>query len=195
MALPTSPSFPPGAKAIARAYASLEGGLRRVIDRVAAAACPRCASPCCRVHYCRETARNPWYRFVNETAGAFALPADWETRRDPFGLGARGCGIRAGRYAFCYSYNCPRLLATLQAHQRALFQELSDLALSVNRLPNGCLLHEIRTPKALGPAELAAIAMGIGEAGQRLADLENCLSARDPTPAPATRQAHPKGTS
>ncbi len=192
MSLPTPPSFPPEARGLARRYAGLEAGLRRAIDRVAAAACPACPSPCCRVHYCRETARNPWYRFVHEAAGGAPPPPDWETRRDAFGLGPRGCEIRAGRYAFCYSYNCPRLLGTLPDSRRGAFQELSDLLLAVNRLPGGRLLHELADSHPLRPGDLEALDRSVAAAAQRLQDLLSRFPA-DPTPASATGQAHQKG--
>ncbi len=156
--------------------------MRGCIDPVAGRVCPKCETPCCRVHYCRETARNPWYRFVGETAGGFAMPGDWLLRRDPFGLGDAGCSIRAGRYAFCYSYNCRRILESLPASARAVFQEVSDLLLAPNRLPGGRLLHEVRRPEELREQDLKCIAGEVTEALDRLPRLRARLF--DPTPPP-----------
>jgi hypothetical protein len=160
------------ATAAARSYARLEVEVRRAIETLTARVCPGCASLCCRVTYCREAALNPWYAFVNRTAGRFALPADWSTRRDPFGLGPSGCDIRAGRYVFCTSYTCRRLREALPAGgPREAFQELSDLLLPANRLPGGRLLHELRRPEDLGRDDVGSIATAVARASERLRSL------------------------
>lgn len=176
-------SFPPGADRVAEAYAALEGRLRRVIDRAASRVCPGCPSPCCRFWYCREVALNPWYAFVNRAAGSFRTPRDWSRRRDPFGLGAGGCAIRSGRYVFCYSYNCRRLLASLPSPaERAAFEELSGLLLPVNRLPGGRLLSELRDPEDLSETDLGEMGRTLADAFRRLAELELLLPGYvDPT--------------
>jgi hypothetical protein len=143
------------------------------------------------VHYCRETARNPWYAYVHRQAGLAAVPEDWRRRRTPFGLGPRGCEIRAGRYVFCYSYNCRRLLESLRGNGgREAFQQLSDLLLPVNRLPGGRLLHEPKTAGSLTAADLAHITTSVDLALARLTLLEPLLvNAHDePTAAPYTPQ-------
>ncbi len=175
-------SFPPAARAVARAFARLEARVRDCIDPLAARVCPTCPNPCCRGHYCRETARNPWYRFVSELAGGFEMPRDWPLRRDPFGLGEGGCSIRAGRYVFCYSYNCRRILECLPSSARAAFQEVSDLLLGPNRLPGGRLLHEVRRRSEIGERDLRRIAREVAEALDRLPRLRAVLV--DPTPPP-----------
>jgi hypothetical protein len=167
---------------VARAYARLEALVRECIDPVAGRVCPTCPNPCCRGHYCRETARNPWYRFVGELAGGFEMPRDALLRRDPFGLGEAGCSIRAGRYAFCYSYNCRRILESLSCPARAAFQEVSDLLLAPNRLPGGRLLHEVRRCEEIGERDLLRIAREVTQALDRLPRLRAFLV--DPTPPP-----------
>lgn len=162
----------PAALRSARLYADLEGRMRAAIDRVAARVCPSCTSPCCRHPYCRATARNPWYAFVNSVAGEFVLPKEWERRKDPFGLGSGGCRIRAGRYIFCYSYNCPRLLAALPDEEaRRAFQELSDLLLPANRLPDGRLLHELGSKDALTAEDIRHVERATAEALGRVEGL------------------------
>jgi hypothetical protein len=152
--------------------------MRAVIDSVAAAVCPSCRSTCCRHHYCRPTARNPWYAFVNRLAGTFEVPDGWERRRDAFGLGSGGCRIRAGRYVFCYSYNCPRLLAALPGEpSRRAFEELSDLLLPSNRLPDGRLLHELRSGEQLTEEHLHHIETAAAAAARRLETLAGVISA------------------
>jgi len=182
-------SFPPRAVELAERYAQLENRLRDAIDAVTSVVCPDCAMPCCRVHYCRETARNPWYRFVNRVAGPFAIPADWSTRRDAFGLGPRGCGIRAGRYVFCYSFNCRRLLEALGKDGRQAFQELSDLLLAVNRLPRGRLLHELRCAEEMSAEDLESVSRALADACSRLQDLLPGRGPGDRTASPLTPQA------
>ncbi|MBI5018216.1 MAG: hypothetical protein HZB55_22350 [Deltaproteobacteria bacterium] len=151
--------------------------MRAVIDSVAARVCPSCASPCCRYHYCRPTARNPWYAFVNHVAGTFEVPEDWERRRDAFGLGRGGCEIRAGRYVFCYSYNCPRMLAALPGDPaRRAFEELSDLLLAANRLPEGRLLHELGPGDSLTSDHLRHIETATAAAARRLDPLTEGIS-------------------
>lgn len=193
MSVSSSPVPSLQARDVALRYAALERFVRRQIDRVAFVVCPRCGSPCCRSHYCRETGRNPWYRFVAETAGGFALPGDWAARRDPFGLGAGGCEIQAGRYVFCYSYNCPRLLSALPEAGRVPFQELSDLLLAANRLPGGRSLHEVRRLEELGTQDMEAIDREVQEALRRAEVLTGRIAQFDPTPHPEGRQGPPRG--
>jgi hypothetical protein len=183
---PSTVSFPHRAVAIAERYSRLESDLREAIDAVATTVCAACEAPCCRVHYCRETARNPWYRFVNQVAGRFRVPADWETRRDAFGLGPRGCDIRSGRYVFCYSFNCRRLLAAVETGEREGFQALSDLLLTVNRLPRGRLLHELRRADDLDAEDLGAVNRALRHARRRLQRLRRRVFLVD-----RTSQTHP----
>lgn len=165
------PSFP--ALAAARAYAALEAAVRDRIDRLAARVCPGCPSPCCRSCYCRRTFENPWYRWVNRVAAPLAPPPDWRETRHPFGLGPRGCEIRAGRYVFCYSYNCRRLLGALETRgARRAFQALSDLLLHPNRLPDGRLLHELGPGARLSRGDVEEIGRRVAEARQALSALE-----------------------
>ncbi|MHB8763842.1 MAG: hypothetical protein ACYDA8_05830 [Deferrisomatales bacterium] len=188
----SAPYLPSSYRPVAVAYARLEARVRMSIDALGRRVCPGCPSPCCRVQYCRATARNPWYAFVAQAGGLPPLPADWAERRDPFGLAADGCWVRAGRYVFCYSYNCRRLLEALPAGApRRAFQDLSDLLLVPNRLPAGRLLHELGSPGALGLADVESIGRAVVEAEARLPRLEAALAAFiDPTPPPPGRQAH-----
>jgi hypothetical protein len=165
------------ARRAALLYAELEERIRELIDSVAAEVCPACLSPCCRYHYCRPTARNPWYAFINEVAGSFAVPEEWERRRDPFGLGSGGCRIRAGRYVFCYSYNCPRLLAALPAGEsRRAFVAVSELLLPANRLPGGRLLHELGEADGLTAKDLDHLASAVVDAGRQLEALRELVA-------------------
>ncbi len=150
--------------------------MRVVIDRVGGRVCPGCGRLCCRGHYCRATALNPWYGFVHRSAGGPELPADAATRRDPFALGARGCELRAGRYVFCYSYNCP-LIRSFVAERGVgdVFQELSDLLLPANRLPGGRLLHERTMGEVLTAADLRHILTEVERAARRLEQLRPFL--------------------
>jgi len=186
---PSPASFPPGASALAESYARLEDDLRGAIDGVTARVCPDCDAPCCRAHYCRETARNPWYRLVNWTGCHFPVPADWGARRDPFGLGPRGCAIRSGRYVFCYSFNCRRVLAALEETSREEFQELSDLLLAVNRLPRGRFLHEVRRSEELTAEDLQAMDRALVAVRLRLSRLRPKLHLADRTSPPQPPQA------
>jgi len=178
---PSPVSFPPHAVAVAKGYAQLEGDLRAAIDAAAAGVCPTCQAPCCRAHYCRETARNPWYAFVNQVAGAFPVPPDWADRRDAFGLGPQGCAIRAGRYVFCYSYNCRRLLAAVTDGDRSAFQELSDALLAANRLPGGRFLHEMRRSDDLSTDDLQEVDRSVREARSRVRRLRQRIRRVDGT--------------
>ncbi len=112
---------------VSRRYVALERAIRRAIDRVAAPVCSRCDRVCCRAAYCRNTLINPWYRYLFEHfQREKAIP--WERRNPPPGLGPTGCIILAGRYAYCYAYNCRVILASLEFDARGrAFQELSDL--------------------------------------------------------------------
>lgn len=178
---------------MAARYGALEGALRRVIDALGGTVCAPCPSPCCRVHYCRQTALNPWYRLVSRVAVGFRLPPDWEIRRDPFGLGPGGCEIRGGRYLFCYSYNCRRLLAALPGEEaRQTWQEWSDLLLPVNRLPGGQFLHELRDPGALRSRDLSWMGARLDEAGERMKGLAGRL-ARWVAPVPSRCGPHAEG--
>lgn len=155
-----------------------------MIDRVTREVCPTCPHPCCRGHYCRETIRNPWYALVRSEAAQPPFPPEYARRRDPFGLGSGGCEIRAGRYVFCYSFNCRRLLRSFASAQRvAAFQEISDLLLGVNRLPDGRLLHELRVA-ALDERALEHLTRALDNGWQRLAQLAQlCPPLTEPTPA------------
>ncbi len=178
---------------MARRYARLEARLRDVIDPWARKACPECGRSCCRGAYCRATLRNPWYAFVRSEAGGAPLPA--AAGEDPFGLGPRGCEVRAGRYVYCYSYNCPRLLGVVPAGRRRAFQDASDLLRAVNRLPGGRLLHELRDPADLSPADLSAIGAACDRALERLARLAETVGSPDRTPpetAPQAREEDPR---
>lgn len=167
--------------------------MRRLIDPVTAAVCPACPLPCCRFWYCREVARNPWSAFVNRVAGGFRVPGDWDRRRDPFGLGDAGCAVRAGRYVFCYSYNCRRILGALpSADAREAFREVSELLLPANRLPEGRLLSELGDPAALSAADLDAVARALTDAERRLAALARRL---DPPGDPTVAVSDPQGGS
>ena len=110
------------------------------------------------------------------------MPRDALLRRDPFGLGEAGCSIRAGRYAFCYSYNCRRILEPLSSSARVAFREVSDLLLGPNRLPGGRLLHEVGRCSEIGERDLLHIAREVTEALDRLPRLRALLV--DPTPPP-----------
>ncbi len=187
-----SPEFPflPRARPVARRYARLEARLRDVIDPWARVACPACGRSCCRVAYCRATLDNPWYAFVRGEAGGAPLPADAAERKDPFGLGPRGCAVRAGRYVYCYSYNCPRLLGVVPAgSRRRAFRDASDLLRVVNRLPGGRLLHELRDPADLSPRDLSAIDAACGRALERLARLAETVGSPNRTPQETASQA------
>ncbi|HSH68591.1 MAG TPA: hypothetical protein VK997_01645 [Deferrisomatales bacterium] len=174
------------AVAAAGAYARLERQLRGVIDRVGRRVCPGCGRLCCRGYYCRATAVNPWYAFVHRSAGGAELPADAAIRRDPFALGARGCELRAGRYVFCYSYNCPLIRSFVgERGVGDVFQEVSDLLLAANRLPGGRLLHERAATDVLTAADLRHILAEVEGAARRLEQLRPYLErALDPN-APA----------
>ncbi len=176
-----------GAHPAARAYADLERALRDAIDPVTRRVCPQCPGSCCRAVYCRAAGRNPWYQWVRQVAAAGELAAGWERRRDPFGLGAGGCTVRAGRYVFCYSFNCRRLLEALPGSAaRAAFQELSELLLPVNRLPGGRLLHELRRPEELTEADLRHLAGAVTVARSRLGELPSrfCTDGTPPGEGP-----------
>ncbi len=111
---------------VSQRYVTLEKGVRAVIDRVVSPICSGCERVCCRPSYCRETLRNPWYHYLFETYGAVKL--EWERRDRPPGLGPTGCVIRAGRYAYCYAYNCRAVLSSLgSAEAREAFQGISDI--------------------------------------------------------------------
>lgn len=165
----SSSTFSPAWTELARRYAAVEERVRRSVEALTSRVCPRCPSPCCRACYCRESALNPWYSFVGTVAGRFRPPPDWRTRRHPFGLGAEGCEIRAGRYVFCSSYTCRRLREALpEKSRREAFQELSDLLLPANRLPGGLLLHELRDPAALDYRARRHLDEALAEARRRL---------------------------
>ena len=52
----------------------------------------------------------------------------WGRSIPPPGLGEEGCNIRAGRYAYCYAYNCRAVLSSLKSNEaRKIFQEISDI--------------------------------------------------------------------
>lgn len=171
--------------------------MRRIIDRWTAAVCRGCPSPCCRFWYCREVARNPWSAFVNRAAGTFRVPDDWECRRDAFGLDGTGCAVRAGRYVFCYSYNCRRLLGALPSDDaREAFREVSELLLPANRLAGGRLLSELADPRDLSAADLDGIGRAVARASRRLAALERRLGRLfDPTVPVAAPQGDRRSVS
>jgi len=112
---------------IGRRYVCLERWVRAVIDEVVASTCSACVRVCCQPSYCRETLRNPWYFFLHEQFGNSGdIP--WERRDPPPGLGPDGCIIRAGRYAYCYAYNCRAIRERIgSSKQMKIFQEISDL--------------------------------------------------------------------
>jgi hypothetical protein len=160
--------------------------MRAVIDPVAGRVCPGCGRLCCRGHYCRVTAANPWYGLVHRVGGGAPLPADAATRRDPFALGPGGCELRAGRYTFCYSYNCPLIRTyTVERGVGDAFQEFSDLLLPANRLPGGRLLHELGAGGDLSLADLrhirTAVAGAVRRAGQLRPLLERALDPSSPS--------------
>lgn len=158
-------------------YAELERRLRRTIDGLTRRVCPACPRPCCRAVYCRETLRTPWYAWVRRLAGGGPVPPDWARRRDPFGVGATGCELRAGRYVFCYSFNCRRLLSALpDADARRALQALSDALLPAHRLPGGRLLHEVRALAQLDREDLAHIETCLDAAAARLPGWERRLA-------------------
>jgi len=171
--VPSSPLSSLPALRAARSYARLEAELRARIDRLTARVCPGCRSPCCRPVYCRKTFDNPWYRWVNRVCRPFVPPPEWRVTRQPFGLGPRDCEIRAGRYVFCYSFNCRRLLAALpEPGARRAFQALSDLLLHPDRLPGGRRLHELGPGERLSRREVGAIDRALAEARQALVVLD-----------------------
>jgi hypothetical protein len=107
-------------------YVTLERRVRQAIDRIVFPICSSCNRICCRAAYCRETRRNPWYYFL--FTQFIKQDIDWEKTSAPPGLGRNGCEIRAGRYAYCYAYNCQAVLISLKTDQeRSYFKELSEI--------------------------------------------------------------------
>ena len=116
---------------VARRYVALEKAIREVIDRFVGPVCAQCQRVCCKASYCRNTLLNPWYHYLFEQVEG-AIPLPWERREPPPGLGPNGCLIRAGRYAYCYAYNCKAIRASFKSKEAFnAFQELSDLLKNV----------------------------------------------------------------
>jgi len=112
---------------VSERYVKLEKAIRGVIDRVVSPVCSSCTKICCKASYCRRTLRNPWYLFLIERYGD-GTEIEWERSYPPPGLGPNGCMIRAGRYAYCYAYNCRVILKSLGSEEaRRYFKEISDL--------------------------------------------------------------------
>jgi hypothetical protein len=115
---------------------------------------------------------------VNRITGGYSPPPDWAQCREPFALGGSGCRLRAGRYVFCYSYNCPSIRQFVEGCGVASrFQELSELLLAANRLPGGRLLHEVRRDGDVTHEDLQHIGREVDRSLGRLADLELPLEA------------------
>ncbi len=161
---------------VGRRYVSLEREIRTLIDQVVSPVCGTCERVCCKASYCRRTLRNPWYRFLNEHFET-GRPIPWNRIAPPPGLGSNGCVIRAGRYAYCYAYNCHAIIASLGSDlQRKIFQEISDLLKDVGLNFLGKRhLTDLEDWRQVTPQRLAALGKKIEEGIERFHKLRSLL--------------------
>jgi len=157
-------------------YVTLEREIRIAIDHVVGPVCAVCQRVCCKASYCQRTLRNPWYRFLFKTFNKKKGLA-WERREPPPGLGAKGCEIRAGRYAYCYSYNCRKVLSSLETDEaRKTFQEISDILKNVGLNFMGKRhLTDVRDWQEITPERLRALNKKIEEGTKRFHELRSLL--------------------
>jgi hypothetical protein len=90
------------------AYGRLEEEIRGRMTALCAPVCARCAMPCCRIHFCRESLESP---FLTSVRTRFAPDAQWDSAVG--WLTPHGCRLSAGRPPVCYEFLC----RSLEAHQ------------------------------------------------------------------------------
>jgi|GEM_PF-2110640 len=161
---------------VAGDYVNLEREIRMVIDRVVGPVCSKCRRICCKASYCQRTQRNPWYRFLFETFHEEKGIA-WGRREPPPGLGPNGCEIRAGRYAYCYAYNCRDVLSSLESDEaREIFQEISDILKNIGLNFLGKRhLTDVKDWREITPERLRALSKKIEEGTKRFYRLRSLL--------------------
>ena len=162
-------------------YVILEREIRSLIDTIVSPVCSVCSRVCCQASYCRETLRNTWYHFLFERFGNDgAIP--WSRRVPPPGLGQRGCVIRAGRYAYCYAYNCRAIREKLGTAERInCFQQISDLLKDIGLNFYGKRhLTDLRSWNDITPERLEGLRKKIEEGTARYHKLRSLLSITEP---------------
>ena len=166
---------------VAAHYESLERGIRGVIDEVVGPICSTCTRVCCKVSYCRRTLRNPWYRYLFE---AYDDPEkiSWDGGESPPGLGPNGCVITAGRYAYCYAYNCRAVLNSLKSSEaRKVFQEISDILKNIGLNFMGKRhLTDVKCWQEITPERLRVFDKKIEEGTERFRKLRSLLFMNKP---------------
>ena len=160
----------------AERYIALEREIRFVVDTIVAPVCSVCTRVCCQASYCRETLRNPWYRFLFEYFGN-GQGVPWDRQNPPPGLGSEGCVIRSGRYAYCYAYNCRAICKSLGSTERIeCFQQISDLLKDIGlHFAEKRHLTDIRTWKDITPERLERLGKKIEEGAVRFQRLCSLL--------------------
>jgi hypothetical protein len=104
-------------------YGRLEGEIRGCMTALCGPVCTRCAMPCCRIDFCRESLESP---FLTSVRARFAPDAQWNPAAG--WLTPHGCRLSVGRPPVCYEFLCHNL----EAHQptplhREALQLLSKL--------------------------------------------------------------------
>ncbi len=162
-------------------YVRLEKEIRQVIDQIVSPLCSTCSRVCCKASYCRRTLTHPWYRFLFERYGD-GVKIAWERREPPPGLGPKGCVIRAGRYAYCYVYNCRAILESLGSEERKnAFQELSDLLKDIGlNFAGKRHLTDVRSWKEITLPRLEKLDKKIEEGTKHFNELCSLLSINEP---------------
>ena len=157
-------------------YVALERRVRQAIDRVVSPVCSSCIRVCCKAAYCRETPKNPWYYFLF-TQFSGGKDIDWKKADPPPGLGRNGCEIRAGRYAYCYAYNCRAVLMSLKTDQeRNYFRKLSEILKDIGlNFADKRHLTDIRNWDDITLARLLSLNERIKEGETRFAELSHLL--------------------
>ncbi len=166
---------------VGQRYVHLEQEIRTVIDKIVAPVCSTCAQVCCQPSYCRETLRNPWYLFLHKQFGD-SRNISWERRNPPPGLGPKGCVIRAGRYAYCYAYNCRMIREQIGSEKQiSVFQEISDLLKNLGLCFAGKRhLTDVRSWVEITPERLNRLNKKIEEGTARFHELCSLLFITEP---------------
>lgn len=111
---------------------------------------------------------------------------EWERSYSPPGLGPNGCMIRAGRYTYCYAYNC-RMILKLLGSERAkrYFQGISDILKDVGlNFAGKRHLTDVRDWREITLPRLEMLDKKIEEGTKRFLELYSPLSINEPGELP-----------
>jgi hypothetical protein len=133
-------------------YGRLEMAVQKQMNARCAPFCTRCASPCCRIDYCREALESP---FLEAIRNRFAPSVHWNPALG--WLTPKGCGLTAGRPPVCYEFLCrPILEAQPTPEQREALKQLVMLVTVAGRRARGSRhlvelwdLEQVNAPRLL----------------------------------------------